>query len=519
MKLRSYLSLVPFVLCAWVPARGEIAFATVFTDHAVLQRGVPIPVWGRAQPGEHISVAFHGVTGDTVTTVAGTWQVKLPALSASSTGEDLTVSAAGEAPVVLHDVVVGEVWLCSGQSNMEFQVNNPRSLVFRVQNAQAEVAAADFPLIRQYTTDRVVSNDPSVTTRGSWEVCSPKTAGMFTAAGYFFARDIYRRLGVPIGIIDSTWGGTAIESWMSREALAGDPAFAVVNQRWEEMEAKYPALKPEYDTKLAAWNAESKAQEAAGGKAQLDDWRSHHPAPRLPPGARTGDQWMPSGLFNGMIYPLIPYGIRGFLWYQGEANASWTHAKEYHRLFAAMITQWRADFGQGDLPFYWVQLASYANSGAWPYLREAQQQTLSLPATGQALAIDIGELGNIHPRNKQEVGRRLALLAAHRVYGISVADSGPMFAGAVRDGAAMRVRFTTVAEGLRSDQPVATCELAGADHKFYPAAAQIEGDTLVVRSAQVPAPIAVRYAFKPFAEGHLANSAGLPAAPFRSDSW
>ena len=228
---------------------------------------------------------------------------------------------------------------------------------------------------------------------------------------------------------------------------------------------------------------------------------------------------MPMGLFNGMIQPLIPYALRGMLWYQGEANANATGSKEYHALFAAMITSWRAKFGQGDVPFYWVQLASFAHSPYWAFLREAQQQTLSLPHTGQAVAIDIGEEDNIHPRNKQEVGRRLALIAANQVYGLPVEYSGPMFAGAKAEGSAMRVWFKFADKGLKAGQPVATCEVAGADHKFYPAAGTIDGKTLVVRCDQVPQPMAVRYAWAGFAEGHLYNAAGLPAAPFRSDDW
>jgi sialate O-acetylesterase len=229
----------------------------------------------------------------------------------------------------------------------------------------------------------------------------------------------------------------------------------------------------------------------------------------------------PSALYNGMIAPLLPYRLRGMLWYQGEANGhDVEHAREYHQLFAAMITQWRAQSGQGDSPFYWVQLASCALFPAWPYLREGQQRTLKLPNTGQALAIDLGEKDNVHPRNKQEVGRRLALIAANQVYGVPVEYSGPMFAGAQADGAAMRVQFNFVGGGLKADQPVATCELAGADRKFYPATATIDGKTLVVRSPQVPQPIAVRYAWAPFVAGpYLYNQAGLPAAPFRSDDW
>jgi sialate O-acetylesterase len=221
-----------------------------------------------------------------------------------------------------------------------------------------------------------------------------------------------------------------------------------------------------------------------------------------------------------MIAPLLPYRLRGVLWYQGEANAGHLeNALEYHKLFTAMITRWRVQFGQGDVPFYWVQLAGFGDNPSWAYLREAQQQTLSLPNTGQAVAIDLGLKDDVHPRNKQEVGRRLALIAANQVYKIPIECSGPVFANANVEGAAMRVWFNYCANRLKADQPVATCELAGADHKFYPAEAKVEGNSLVVTCAQVPKPVAVRYSWAGFAEGHLYNSAGLPAAPFRSDSW
>jgi len=481
MKLRP---LVVLILVTVARLSAKVTLAPLFTDCAVLQRDKPIPIWGLASPGERITVQFHGMTAAATADSAGAWKAKLPAQPASNFPSDLLVR--GEDTVTVHDVVVGEVWLCSGQSNMEFLVWDATGTTFRVQNGPAEVAAANYPLIRQFTVARKVSATPEarwalpavpLAKAGQyappvWAICTPATVGRFTAAGYFFARDIYQRLSVPVGIIDSTWGGTPIESWEPREALSSDPAFAAVDQRWAKVAKPLP-------------------------------------------------QRMPTGLFNGMIQPLIPYALRGILWYQGEANANAIGAKEYHALFAAMITSWRAKFGQGDVPFYWVQLASFAHSPYWAYLREGQQQTLSLPHTGQAVAIDIGEEKNIHPRNKQEVGRRLALIAANQVYGLPVEYSGPIFAEAKPEGAAMRVRFKFADKGLKAGagQPVATCELAGADRKFYPATATIDRNTLVVRSDKVPQPVAVRYAWAGFAEGHLYNTAGLPAAPFRSDDW
>jgi sialate O-acetylesterase len=513
MKLRR---LTVLFLGALAPLAAKVTVAPLFTDHAVLQQEKPVLVWGTAAPHEHVGLEFHGQMSAADANDQGQWKAELPAFEATGHGADLVIR--GENVITLHDVVVGEVWLCSGQSNMEFILWDSKGTVFRVQNGEAEVAAANYPQIRQFKVAKQASATPQITANGNWVSCSPETAAQFTAVGYFFARDLFRRLTVPIGLINSTWGGTPVESWMSQEALASDPSFGTVAKRWEHLVAAYPAAKAAYDAKLVQWQERLKASRAAGADDQT--FLSHNPQPGRVIGAPQGDPWQPAGLYNGMISPLLPYRLRGVLWYQGEANAGHMDtALEYHKLFAAMITRWRVQFGQGDVPFYWVQLASFAHSPSWPYLREGQQQTLSLPNTGQAVAIDVGLEDNIHPRNKQEVGRRLALIAANQVYKVPVEFSGPVFANANGEGAAMRVWFNYCANGLKAEQPVATCELAGANHKFYPAEARVDGNSLVVTSAQVPKPVAVRYSWAGFAEGHLYNSAGLPAAPFRSDNW
>jgi sialate O-acetylesterase len=302
---------------------------------------------------------------------------------------------------------------------------------------------------------------------------------------------------------------------MSAAALASNPAFAIVNQRWEKTLAAYPAAKAEYDKKSADRAARQAALKEKGDTAKLPNIRE----PQGP-----GHQNTPSGLFNGMINPLLPCALRGIIWYQGEANAG--RAGEYHALFAAMITQWRANFGQGDLPFFWVQLANYkagdANGTNWAFLREAQAQTLSLPMTGQAVTIDIGEPDDIHPQNKQEVGRRLALIARAKVYGATLDYTGPVFAAAKREGPAMRVSFAQGADGLTArGKPLQSFELAGPDKIFHPATAAINtaDNTILVTAKDVPDPVAVRYAWRNAPDANLFNSAGLPATPFRSDDW
>ena len=507
------------VLCVVLGAsglRGDVALAPLFADHAVLQRDKPVAVWGRAGAGETVAVTF---LGRRVTTTAGSdnrWILFLPPLAANASGSDLVVQ--GKNTLAIHDVVVGEVWICSGQSNMEFLVGGKN---LRLLNADAEIAAAHYPLIRHIKIANKESDVPIDTAGGAWAVCSPATVGQFSAVGYFFAREIHRKLGIPIGLINSSWGGTRVEAWMSADTLESDPAFAVVGRRWRQTLADYPQKKAAFDASIVAWDKAEPAARAAGSAA-LAAFLKANPKPWYPP-AGPGRPETPSGLFNAMIHPLLPYTIRGVIWYQGEANIA--RAYEYHRLFSAMITSWRACFGQGDFPFYWVQLPNFDQPNdptheAWAFLREAQAQTLSLPATGQAVAIDLGDPENIHPGNKQEVGRRLALIAKAKVYDIPIDFSGPVFAGATREGAAMRVKFKDAGTGLIAvGRPLQSFELAGADRQFHPAEAAIMGDTLLVRSPQVPAPVAVRYAWRNAPDANLQNGAGLPASPFRSDTW
>jgi len=505
--------LLPFVVVA-LPgrARAEVAPAPLFSDHAVVQRDRPVPVWGRAAPGENVTVTFAGQSRSGLTASDGRWVVLLDPLPASTQGADLTI--AGKNTIVLHDIVVGEVWLCSGQSNMEFHVD-------RALNAAREIAAANFPLLRHVTIARAVAEAPSDDAKTSgWLAATPESAGQFTAVGYFFARDLFQKLGVPIGIVHSSWGGTPVEAWMSPAALASDPKFAIVRERWEKTLADFPAAKAAFEARFVEWTAADAAARARGEPAHAA-FLKQHPRERAPRGP--GDSWTPAGLFNGMINPLVPYALRGVLWYQGESNAERAH--EYHALFAAMITAWRGHFGQGDFPFFWVSLANYkvpgdATGRTYACLREAQTQTLALPNTGQALAIDIGDPNDIHPTNKQDAGRRLARLAENRVYGITLDDIGPVFVSATREGAAMRVRFTNVSSGLLAhDKPPQSLELAGADRVFHPAGGKIERDTLVVSAPDVKEPIAVRYAWTNAPEANLYNGAGLPAGPFRSDDW
>ena len=502
MKPHAFACLIALSLGLSI-AQADVRLGPIFTDHAVLQRDKPLQIWGSADSGEKVQVEFAGREATTVADVTGKWRVLLPALPASDQPSTLVVR--GKNTWSRTDMVVGEVWLASGQSNMEWTVS-------RSDRAEDEIAAARLPGIRHLKIVKKVSSEPLDTAEGAWRVASPETAGGFTAAGYFFARDLHRELGVPIGIVHSSWGGTPIEAWLPPATLGSDPDFEVVNERWAKTLADYPARKIEHEARVAAWNAEAAAAKAKGEAFTKTK-------PRAPSGP--GHQNTPTGLYNGMIHPLSPFAFRGVIWYQGEANGG--RALEYRKLFPAMITGWRRAFGRDDLSFYWVQLANYnagdAQGTAWAFLREAQDRTLSLPSTGQAVAIDIGNPKDIHPTNKQEVGRRLALIALAKDYGRPVEFSGPRFVAAKVERSQVRVTFTE-ARGLHSRGPAPELfEIAGSDRVFVPAEARIEGEAVVVSSPKVSVPFAVRYAWRHSPAATLYNAAGLPAVPFRSDDW
>ena len=498
MKIRTVLLFSVAIMTGAATALADITLAPLFREGAVLQRDRPLVVWGRAAAAEKVAVKFRSQAASVITGADGRWQVTLKPEKASAVPSELTATGANQ--VVVRDVLVGDVWLCSGQSNMAFVLKNALG-------AEQAIAAADFPLIRQFKVPNVVAEKPADNVGGGWVTCSPATAATFSAVAYFFARDLHQKLNVPIGLVNSSWGGTQIESWISEPALRNDPAATEVYAQWTTLLEDYPA-------KLAEWEAGKKAAKSAG-KA-------------MPRGARKpdgpGSRWQPAGIYNAMIAPLVPYGLRGALWYQGEANGD-RHG-QYASLFTRMIKQWREDFGQ-PLPFYFVQLANFEGGrgnkrDSWAYLREAQASALALPNTGMAVTIDIGDPKDIHPKNKEEVGRRLALHARKQLFGDQVETDGPVFASAKREGATMRVSFTHAAglrlQPARSDDRI-SFEIAGEDRKFVPATARVDGDTVVVSSDQVPAPVAVRYAWRNSPDARLFNAAGLPAAPFRSDDW
>lgn len=486
-------------------AMATITLAPLFCDHAILQRDQPLPIWGRATPGEHLTVTFRGQKVGTTADRDGRWLVYLEPLPATLEPAELTVS--GKETVVIRDVLLGEVWLASGQSNMEWPLAN-------VPDAAKIIAAIHHPYIRQILVNHTVASDPADTVETSgWQPATPNTVGAFSALAWYFAADLQRKLGVPVGLINSSWGGTLIESWMDARTLRAAAAWPAIDARWQAGLAEFPERQANHPAEMAAWQKAETQARATGTKNPV-------PWPRVPIGP--GTPYAPAGLFNAMIAPLQPYALRGALWYQGESNCG--RPAEYAELFPAMIRAWRAQWGR-ELPFYFIQLPNFISPGdasghEWAWLREAQAKTLTEPATHMVVTIDCGDPDDIHPQNKATVGRRLAALALAQTYRLPVDSSGPRFAGFTREGAALRVRLAHADTGLIAERkPPQSFLIAGADRKFYPATAVIERDTVIVKSPQVPEPVAVRYAWSNAPVANLFNGAGLPCAPFRSDDW
>ncbi len=615
---------------------AQVKPARIFSDHMVLQRGVKVPVWGTATPGKEITVEIDGMRAGAVTDRDGRWRLWLPALRA---GGPYEMVISGDGDVKFTDVLIGEVWFASGQSNMGFTMNGGPL------NKEKEIAAANYPKIRLFTVPRRVGRTPKQDLEsGSWAACTPETVADFSAVAYFFGRKIHKDLNVPVGLINCSWGGTPAEAWTSAEMLKSLPAYRnwveelekdPVN--WEEdVEAnkqrqakkndiirhsfeglKQGVAKLNYDDSdwksvaIPNWDKdldgivwmrkrinvpkEFKKQpvtidlgriqfyaivyfngqkigevtsphfarfDVPGDLVRAGDneitlrvlhfWAKPQfdgPAERMKVTAANGvviddlaDVWRyktglepefpeiknyqgyPASLYNGMVAPVIPYGIAGVIWYQGEANAG--KAYDYRSLFKALITDWRIRWEEGYAPFLFVQLANYLDrkpdpgEDSWAELREAQLQALALPKTGMAVTIDIGEALDIHPKNKQEVGRRLALIAEKMAYGLKVVDSGPIFKSMKIDGKDVELNFDHIGSGLMAKGgTLRGFAVAGADKKFYWARARIAGNQVILRSDKVPHPVAVRYGWASNPDCNLYNKEGLPASPFRTDEW
>lgn len=623
---------------------AQLHTAHLFADSMVLQRNIPVPVWGWAGQGDKITVKFHRQVKTTVAGIDGSWKVSL---SPEPAGGPYMLTIEGKTKNIFRDVWVGDVWICSGQSNMEWNVANSK-------NSKEEIAVADFSQIRHIKITNAVAGKPLADIGGSsgWHSATPAYVGNFTAVGYFFAREIHRKTKVPVGLVNTTWGGTDVETWTSREAMENSDVFrelmktlpilnldsiqlakkkaelakiekmqgglpdTIMLATWKEASLndadwghmQLPGLweqqaLPDFDgtvwfRKTLTLTREQAANGASLSLGMIDDadetWvngvkvgaTNGYNKPRnysvaagiLQEGRNTiaikvddtgggggvygepaslqlvtktgaaislagnwqfrvsaiggssgvGPNSYPSLLFNAMVNPLIPFAIKGAIWYQGESNAG--RAYQYRKAFPLMITDWRKHWKQGDFPFYYVQLASFnagdgnSNKGSnWAELREAQTRTLSLPNTGMAVTTDIGEPKDIHPRNKQDVGKRLAAIALNRLYGFQHVFGGPTYRTMHTAGNLAVLLFSNTGSGLQvkqGDEKLNGFELAGAEGRFYPAAALIKGNTVVVSASEVAIPAAVRYAWADDAgNANLFNREGFPAIPFRTDNW
>jgi len=658
MRTKALLVALLLAFCA-VPARADVRLPAIFGDDMVVQRDMPLPVWGWADPGERVTVRLSDASAITTADADGNWHVVLPPRRA---GGPFHLIAEGANAITCSNVMVGDVWLCSGQSNMAWPVS-------AADNAEEEIADAEHRKIRLFTVNRRVSTEPLSDVTGQWKVCKPQTVGDFSAVGYFFGRDLHKELGVPIGLINSSWGGTVAEAWTSRQALAAHEELRPILERSDLVLVDYPRAMAQYERKVAEWEARVYFADPgnkgfgmgwAAPEAETADWQPmdlpgywedaglmidgvvwFRKEVQIPPdwagkdltlslgaiddcdttyfnGVQVGatgldtseywqvprrytvpkelvkagraviavrvyDRWLnggfagvasdmtlaplgggtplslagrwlykvevsrpqpeqaiprpqpplgpgspnsPAGLYNAMIRPLVPFAIKGVIWYQGESNAA--RAYQYRTLFPTMIRDWRRAWGQGDFPFLFVQLANFmaaqqqpVEDSAWAELREAQLMALSLPKTGMAVTIDIGEADNIHPKDKQTVGARLALAARAVAYGEDIVHCGPIYQSMkVEDGKAI-LSFTHVGSGLiaRDGEPLKGFAICGADKKFVWADAQISGNQVIVSSPDVAQPVAVRYGWANNPVCNLYNAEGLPASPFRTDDW
>ncbi len=519
---RFQLVLLAAAVCSVPPAWADVRLPRIFTDHMMLQRDLPVRVWGWADPGETVNVKLAAKSATTKADARGQWSAELPALKE---GEELELTVQGNNLLTLKNLIVGDIWVCSGQSNMEMGLGG-------CLGAPEDIKDADLPKIRRIKINHEQSGLPlsEAPVAGPWQVCSPGTAGGMTAVGFYFARDIHRKTGVPIGIIDSNWGGSPIEPWIAAEGLG------LVDELKPKLAAKQAAQKayleqlPAKLTELESWIAETRKNLASGvpvGVAPV--------IPAMPDGGA-------SGMYNAMIHPFVKFPIKGALWYQGESNGN--EGETYFQKMGALIGGWRQQWGQGDFPFYFVQLANFqavsedpAGGNGWAAHRAAQLKSLTIPNTGMAVIIDtvpLAEANDIHPRNKYDVGVRLARWALANDYGEkSLEASGPLFKALKIENGTVRLAFAHTGSGLMVgkktgrepavEDPTAKLKqfaIAGTDKKWFWADAVIVGQTVTVSSPEVKEPVAVRYAYQMNPDGaNLYNREGLPASPFRSDDW
>jgi sialate O-acetylesterase len=484
-------------LCQGVFAK--VSLPALFGNHMMLQQKAPVKIWGKADPGEKISINILKQSVSTKAGKDGKWTVWLKPLAASA---PISMTIKGSNSITINDILVGDVWVASGQSNMEWRVNQSN-------NYEAEAKNANYPQIRLFHVINSIADTALDFVRGKWEVCTPQNVGTYTGVGYFFIRDMYQHYKVPMGLIEADWGATNAEAWTSVKALQDDPKSHYILDRWNKQVQARPQVLEKYKADFYAW------------KKTADELSAKGDSIPLPPrnGAGPGSKNAPGSIYNAVIAPMVGYTIKGIIWYQGEGNAYVGQAYPYRYMFATLITSWRKAWGQGNFPFIFVQLSSFKREPYWPVMRESQADALRLPNTGMAVSIDLGDSTNAHYKNKQDVGYRLQLAARH-LAGETLEYSGPVYQKMSAENGGIRLYFDH-ANGMKTGDggPLKGFTIAGEDGVFVPAEAKIDGKTIVVSNSKVSKPVAARYSYVGWPFYNLVNGDNLPASSFRTDTW
>ena len=506
-KIISFISISLFWFLSF-GVKAEVKLPSVLSDNMLLQQNTTVNIWGKANPSEKISVTSSW-NKEAYTTQAGSdgkWLVKIATPKYTSKNQTITIT--GENTITINNILIGEVWLCSGQSNMNFPIAKTTGWRTGILNEAETMKDADYPDIRLFQVTLALSPEKELNDcEGKWLVCTPDNIKEFSAVAFFFGRDLYKNLKMPIGLIHTSWGGTHAESWTKMSVIEKDPVYAELLKAYYADRDNYPAEMEKYKIAKEQYDIDKEAAIKAGKKPAK--------APKEPQGVNHNKAL--STLWNAMVSPLVPYTIKGVIWYQGESNS--VRYQDYTRVFTNMINSWREEWKQGDFPFYFVQIAPHYKQP--PQIREAQLKTWeTVKSTGMVVITDVGDSTDIHPRNKQIPGERLAKWALAKDYGKKIPFSGPVYQSMKTDKNKAILSFEYADKGLVSQGKVLKgFTIAGEDKKFYPADAQIQGDKIVVTSPDVSNPIAVRYGWDKFFRVNLYNGAKLPASPFRTDNW
>ncbi len=501
MRYRVYFITIFFSTLFTSLLHAQIKLPAIISDHMILQQNAEVALWGWASPGETIAItnSWDRKTTKVTADTSGKW---LTHIKTTKAGGPYNLTFTGKNKLEIKDILLGEIWLASGQSNMEFFIGKMQNPSYTgVINYEEVIKDAEHPGIRTIDVPNKVADEPQSDFEGEWKLCTAKTIDTFSAVAYFFAREINKATGYPVGIINATWGGTPAEAWTKKEVLQGDTNFVPILERYQKALEVFPTENEKYMQAVAKWEADTSKTKSAKPRGPLGPTHNHSP----------------SKLYNGMIVPIQPYTLKGVIWYQGESNAA--RAYQYRRLFPAMINSWRDDWKAPKLPFYFVQISPHRSQN--PEIRDAQLYVYrTIPNTGMAVTTDNGDSLDIHPRNKELVGKRLSLWALHNEYGKKdIITSGPLYKSMKIEGNKIRITFDFDKGLTAKGNDLTEFTIAGEDQVFVPANAKIENNTVVVWSDAIKNPKSVRFAWRNIPKPNLYNVAGLPASPFRTDNW